>query len=78
MKREDEIMQAAEKELKDCPYINTTLIGVDLYLKGAQWADAHPAEETIHRIVRLYKRWYTTESQTSIIDFVKSHWNDSL
>ena len=46
------------------------------FKEGAEWADAHPADETIHRIVRLYKRWYTTESQTSIVDYVKKHWED--
>lgn len=48
------------------------------FTKGAMWTDDHPADETIHRIVRLYKRWYTTESQTSIVDYVKKHWEDKL
>lgn len=52
MKREDEIMQAAEKELKDCPYINTTLIGVDLYLKAARWAD----RTMIAKACELYRK----------------------
>lgn len=42
MKRKEEISKAAEKELKDCPYINTSLIGFDFFIKGAEWADSHP------------------------------------
>ena len=42
MTREEQIRAAAEHALKDCPYINTSLIGFDFFVKGAMWADAHP------------------------------------
>ena len=43
------------------------------FTKGAEWADAHPADETIKRIVTLYKEWYTTESMTSMVEYIKNH-----
>lgn len=44
MTRQEEIRSAAEQALKDCPYINTSLIGFDFFVKGAMWADEHPAD----------------------------------
>ena len=43
---------------------------------GARWADDNPSDETILRIVALYKQWYTTESSGSIEEYVKQHWED--
>lgn len=43
------------------------------FINGAMWADAHPADETIQRIVTLYKEWYTTESSTGMVDYIKQH-----
>lgn len=76
MNRHDQIKQAAEASVKECPYINTALVCYDHFVKGAEWADAHPSPETINRIVQLYKEWYTTESSMSIVEYVKQHWND--
>lgn len=45
MTRQEEIRAAAEQALKDCPYINTSLIGFDFFAKGAMWADEHPADD---------------------------------
>lgn len=39
MTRKEQIRAAAEQALKDCPYINTSLIGFDFFVKGAMWAD---------------------------------------
>ena len=39
MTRNEQIRAAAEQALKDCPYINTSLIGFDFFVKGAMWAD---------------------------------------
>lgn len=55
MKRKEEISKAAEKELKDCPYINTSLIGFDFFIKGAEWADSHPIDTTIDWEHRRYE-----------------------
>lgn len=66
MKREDQIIEAA-KPYADDP---TRYLG---FMDGATWADAHPADETIQRIVMLYKEWYTTESTTGMVDYIKNH-----
>lgn len=46
------------------------------FIDGAVWADEHPADKTIKRIVALYKEWYTTESNMGIVEYVKQHWED--
>lgn len=66
MKREDQIIEAAK------PYADEPLRYLGI-MEGATWADAHPADETIQRIVMLYKEWYTTESTTSMVDYIKNH-----
>ena len=43
---------------------------------GARWADDNPSDETILRIVALYKESSTTESSGSIEEYVKQHWED--
>lgn len=69
MKREDQIIEAAK------PYADEPLRYLG-FMDGATWADRHPADETILRIVALYKQWYTTESSGSIEEYVKQHWED--
>lgn len=52
------------------------LADIDSFSAGAEWADNNPSDETIKRIVKLYKEWYTTESSMSIVEYVKQHWED--
>ena len=66
MTREDQIIEAAK------PYADEPLRYLGI-MEGATWADAHPADETIQRIVMLYKEWYTTESTMSMVDYIKNH-----
>ncbi len=59
--REQEIKQAAHDK-----YPHETWIFID----GAQWADSHPSEATIRRIIELYKRWYSQQLDGSATDYV--------
>jgi hypothetical protein len=65
MTREEEIKQAAEKELKDCPYINTSLIGFDFFIKGAQWADSHPHWKSVED--EMPPRWETNPNVSDTV-----------
>ena len=65
--RNKEIAQAAHDT-----YPHETWIFID----GANWADYNPGEETIKRIITIYKRWYSEQSDTSMIDYIKSNWNN--
>jgi hypothetical protein len=68
MTREDEIKRA-----KESVYGDGTCRAAHHFETGVRWADAHPADETIQRIVMLYKQWYTTESTMSMVDYIKQH-----
>lgn len=35
-----------------------------------------PSEDTVRHIVQLYKYWYTTETSSSITNYIKEHWDD--
>ena len=71
MDRAEQIKQAQESA-----YGNDACRAADHFKTGAQWADNNPSDETILRIVALYKQWYTTESSGSIEEYVKQHWED--
>ena len=68
MTRKDEIIKAAQKD-------NIVYDARDraMFLEGAQWADRNPADETIQRIVTLYREWFTSDSPTGMVDYIKQH-----
>lgn len=68
MDRAEQIKQAQESA-----YGNDICRAADHFKAGAQWADNNPADETIKRIVTLYKLWYTTESTMGMVDYIKQH-----
>lgn len=68
MDRAEQIKQAQESA-----YGNDACRAAEHFKAGAQWADNNPADETIKRIVTLYKEWYTTESSTGMVDYIKQH-----
>lgn len=68
MDRAEQIKQAQESA-----YGNDACRAAGHFKAGAQWADNNPADETIKRIVTLYKLWYTTESTMSMVDYIKQH-----
>lgn len=68
MTREEQIRQA-----EDAAYGNNTCRAAAHFEAGARWADANPSPETIQRIVTFYKLWYTTESTTGMVDYIKQH-----
>lgn len=45
------------------------------FVKGVQWADAHPSEQMLKKAVYLYKRWLTNQSGLNMIEFIKKNWN---
>ena len=61
------------KQVQLSVYGNCTCRAAEHFGAGAQWADNNPADETIQRIVMLYKEWYTTESTACMVDFIKIH-----
>lgn len=68
MDRAEQIKQAQESA-----YGNDVCRAAEHFKAGAQWADNNPADETIKRIVTLYKLWYTTESTMGMVDYIKQH-----
>ena len=47
-----------------------------IFIDGAKWADSNPGEETIKRIITIYKRWYSEQSDTSMVEYIKRNWNN--
>lgn len=45
------------------------------FIKGAQWSDVHPSEQTLTKAVYLYKRWLTNQSELNLMEFIKKNWN---
>lgn len=66
-------MDRAEQIKQQAKLLCNTVSPEEYFIKGAQWADNNPADETIKRIVTLYKLWYTTESTMSMVDYIKNH-----
>ncbi len=48
-----------------------------IFIDGAHWADQNPSTETINRIIMIYKRWYSEQSDTSMVDYIKRNWDDT-
>lgn len=71
MSRADEIKQAAESlaEMKNS-YDAQQQCLYDFEFAAA-WADEHPSENTIRRIVSLYNEWFDSDSQEWYIDYIK-------
>ena len=68
MTREEEIRASAAKLEYPFPFD-------DFFLEGAQWSDNNPSEETIGRIVALYKKWYSEQLDISLTDYIRQQWN---
>lgn len=66
-------MDRAEQIKQQAKLLCNTVSPEEYFIKGGQWADNNPADETIQRIVTLYKEWYTTESMTSMVEYIKNH-----
>ncbi len=45
------------------------------FIKGAEWADEHPSEQTLTKTVYLYKRWLVNQSELNLMEFIKKNWN---
>lgn len=71
MSRADEIKQAAESlaEMKNS-YDAQQQCLYDFEFAAA-WADEHPSENTIRRIVSLYNEWFDSDSQEWYVDYIK-------
>lgn len=68
--RQEDISQAAHDN-----YPHETWIFID----GAMWADQNPSAETINKIISIYKKWYSEQSDSSMIDYIQKYYkNESI
>ena len=65
--RQKDIAQAARDA-----YPHETWIFID----GAMWSDQNPSVDTINKIISIYKKWYSEQSDLSIIDYIQKHYKD--
>ena len=47
-----------------------------IFIDGAHWADSNTSVETIKKIITNYKRWYSEQSDVSMVEYIKSNWNN--
>lgn len=56
-------------------YIDST------FLAGVDWADMHPNDETIEKILKLTKKYSEigvyAQQRINMFDYIKQHWNDN-
>ena len=62
MKREKQIEERAQHE--------RSVSQANAYVRGAQWADSNPSEDTIMQIVEAYKLWVQDFCTMPLTEFV--------
>ena len=65
--REEQIIEASQLYAK--PFQKP-------FLDGAIWADKHPSEATIRKVIDLYKQWYSQQLDGSVTEYVRQHWRE--
>jgi len=68
MTRQEQIKQQAK-------LLCNTVSPDEYFIKGAEWADEHPSEQTLTKTVYLYKRWFYNDSGLNVMEFIKKNWN---
>lgn len=48
-----------------------------IYTFGVQYGEKHPSEETIRKVIDIYKQWYSEQCDQPLYDYVIERWNDN-
>ncbi len=50
------------------------------FLDGVDWADSHPSDETIEKVLKLTKKYSEIgvyqQQRINMFNYIKEHWND--
>lgn len=78
LERDKEILQ--DPLIPDC-YVDRKRDYIDSYfLSGVDWADAHPSDETIEKVLKLTKKYsgigVYAQQRIDMFNYIKQNWSE--
>lgn len=79
-------MLERDKEILQDPLISEHYVDRErdyidpVFLSGVDWADAHPSDETIEKVLKLTKKYsgigVYAEQRINLFDYIKQNWSE--